>query len=67
MVLAQSQQGQIQEGSREKKAGGFGTEPGQIQQDSGEGLGGFGTEPGQVRWETLVQSKIRFNRVLKKS
>ena len=33
--------------------GGFGAEPGQVQEDSGEGsgegLGGFGAEPGQVQ------------------
>ena len=36
-----------------KVPGGFGAEPGQVQQDSeqgsGEGLGGFGAEPGQVQ------------------
>ena len=36
----------------EKVPGGFGAEPGQVQQGSGEasgeGLGGFGAEPGQV-------------------
>ena len=40
------------EGSREG-LGGFGAEPGQVQQGfgegSGEGLGGFGAEPGQVQ------------------
>ena len=64
------------------KVGGFGAEPGQVQQGSGEGsgegLGGFGAEPSQVRfnrvpekvlekvWEALVQSRVRFNRVLEK-
>ena len=42
----------------EKVPGGFGAEPGQVQQGSGEGsgegLGGF------------VQSQVKFNRVLKK-
>ena len=37
----------------EKVPGGFGAEPGQVQQGSGEGsgegLGGFGAEPGQVQ------------------
>ena len=37
----------------EKVPGGFGAEPGQVQQGSGEGsgegLGGFGVEPGQVQ------------------
>ena len=33
----------------EKVPGGFGAEPGQFQQGSGEGLGGFGAEPGQVQ------------------
>ena len=37
--------------------GGFGAEPGQVQQGSGEGcgegLGGFGAEPGQVQQELL--------------
>jgi len=36
----------------EKVPGGFGAEPGQVQQGSGEGsgegLGGFGAEPGEV-------------------
>ena len=60
----------------EKVPGGFGAEPGQVQQGSGEssggGLGGFGAEPGQVQqrsgegpgkvWEALVQNQVRFNR-----
>ena len=37
----------------EKVPGGFGAEPGQVQQGFGEGsregLGGFGAEPGQVQ------------------
>ena len=37
----------------EKVPGGFGAEPGQVQQGSGEGsgegLGGFGAKPGQVQ------------------
>ena len=47
---------QVQQGSGEcsrkgsgEGRGGFGGEPGQVQQGSGEGLGGFGAEPGQVR------------------
>jgi hypothetical protein len=28
--------------------GGFGAEPGQVQQGSGEGLGGFSAEPSQI-------------------
>ena len=51
--------GQVQRGSGEgsrkgsgEGRGGFGGEPGQVQQGSGEGsgegLGGFGAEPGQV-------------------
>ena len=31
-----------------KGLGGFGAEPGQVQQGSGEGLGGFSTEPNQI-------------------
>ena len=79
------------EGSRKGSGegrGGFGAEPGQVQQGSGEGLGGFGVEPGQVQqgsgdkaksgWtgfprrfrrrfrEALVQSQVRFNRVVEK-
>ena len=64
----------------EKVTGGFGAEPGEVQQGSGEGSGegrgGFGSEPGQVQqgsgegslkvWEALVQSRIRFNRVPEK-
>ena len=38
---------------QEKVPGGFGAEPGQVQQGSGEGsgegLGGFGVEPGQIQ------------------
>ena len=63
-----------------RRLGGFGAEPGQVQQGSGEGsgegLGGFGSEPGQVQqgskegsgegWEALVQSQVRFNRVPEK-
>ena len=30
----------------ERGLGGFGAEPGQVQQGSGEGLAGFGAEPG---------------------
>ena len=51
--------GQVQRGSRESPEGsgeglgGFGAEPGQVQQGSGEGseegLGGFGAEPFQVQ------------------
>ena len=61
----------------EKVPGGFGAEPGQVQQGSeegsGEGLGGFGAEPGQVQQGSgegsgeglggLVQSQVRFNRI----
>ena len=61
----------------EKVPGGFGAEPGQVQQGSeegsGESLGSFGAEPGQVQqgsgeglWEALVQNQVRFNRVLEK-
>ena len=73
--------GQVQRGSGEgsegsgEGLGGFGAEPGQVQQGSGEGsgegLGGFGAEPGQVQQgsgegsgevqEALVQSQVRFN------
>ena len=41
----------------EKVPGGFGAEPGQVQQGSeegsGEGLGGFGAESGQVRFNRI--------------
>ena len=41
-----------------KVPGGFGAEPGQVQQrseeGSGEGLGGFGAEPGQVQQDLRV-------------
>ena len=62
----------------EKVPGGFGAEPGQVQQGSGqgsrEGQGGFGAEPGEVQQgsgkkfrrrfqEALVQSQVRFNGV----
>ena len=49
------QSGQVQQGSRvpEKIPAGFGVEPGQVQEGSGEGsgegLGGFGAEPGQFQ------------------
>ena len=56
--------------------GGFGAEPGQVQQGSGEGLGDlvqsqvkFNRVPEKVSekvWEALVQSQVRFNRVLEK-
>ena len=43
--------GKVPEKVEEKVPGGFGAEPGQVQQGSGEasreGLGGFGAEPGQ--------------------
>ena len=59
--------GQVQRGSREGSGeasgeglGGCGAEPGQFQQGSGEGSGG--SLPGQV--QALVQSQVRFNRVL---
>ena len=43
----------VPEKVEEKVPGGFGAEPGQVQQGSGEGsregLGGFGAEPGQVQ------------------
>ena len=45
----------------EKVPGGFGAEPGQVQQGSGEGSGAML----QV-WEALVQSQARFNRVPEK-
>ena len=67
------------EGSGENSGeglGGFGAEPGQVQQGFGEGLGGFGAEPGQVQqgsekvsekvWEALVRSPVGFNRVPEK-
>ena len=48
----QRRSGEGSEGS-EKGLGGFGAEPGQVQQGSGEGsgesLGGFGAEPGHVQ------------------
>ena len=44
--------GQVPENVPKKVPGGFGAEPGQVQQGSGErsgeGVGGFGAEPGQV-------------------
>ena len=61
----------------EKASGGFGAEPGQVQQGSGEGsgegLGGFGAKVQRVPekisekvpekvWESLVQGQARFNR-----
>ena len=60
--------------------GGFGAEPGQVQQGSGEGSGEglgdlvqsqvkFNRVPEKVSekvWEALVQSQVRFNRVLEK-
>ena len=57
----------------EKVPGGFGAEPGQVPQLSGEGLRCFGAAmvkfnsvsekvPEKV-WEALVQSQVRFNRV----
>ena len=49
--------------------GGFGAEPSQVQQGSGEGSGeggfGAGSVPVEV-WEALVQSQVRFNRVPEK-
>ena len=61
---------------RRRFSGGFGAEPGQVQQGSGEcsgeGLGGFGAEPGQVQQGSgegrggLVQSQVMFNRVPEK-
>ena len=40
----------------EKVLGGYGAEPGQVQQisgeGSGEGVGGFGAEPGQVQQDS---------------
>ena len=45
----------------EKVPGGFGAEPGQVQQGSeSEGLGGFGAEAGQVPEKVLVQSQVTF-------
>ena len=48
--------------------GGFGAEPGHVQQGSGEGSGegveGFGAEK---VWEALVQSQVRFTRVPEKA
>jgi hypothetical protein len=47
MVLVQSQVrfNRIPSG---EGLGGFGAEPGQVQQGSGEGLGGFSAEPSQI-------------------
>ena len=42
--------------------GGFGVEPGQVQQPSGKGSGEGSRKP----WEALVQSKVKFNRVPEK-
>jgi len=57
----------------EKLLGGFGAEPGQVQQGSGEGsregLGGFGAEPGQVQQGSGAGgfgAQVRFNRVPEK-
>jgi len=55
---------QVQRGSGEGSGeglGGFGVEPGQVQQGSGE-ASGEGSGEGQA----LVQSQVRFNRVLEK-
>ena len=50
--------------------GGFGAEPGQVQQGAGEGLGGFGAEPCPVQQGSGEGSsfgaEVRFNRVLEK-
>ena len=56
----------------EKVSGGFGAEPGQVQQGSGEGsgegLGGFGAEPGQVqRGPEKVPEKVPRNHGAKPS
>ena len=63
----------------EKVPRGFGAEPGQVQQGSGEGsgegMGGFGAKTGQVQQgsgegsgegEALVQSQVKFSRGLEK-
>ena len=53
----------------EKVPGGFGAEPGQVQQgceEGSRGLGGFGAEPGQVQQGSREGSEIRFNRVPEK-
>ena len=56
--------GEGSEGSREG-LGGFGAEPGQVQQGSGEGsgegLGGFGAKPSQVQ---RVPEKVAEKEVL---
>ena len=49
------------EGSEGSAGGGFGAEPGHVQQGSGggsgEGLGGFGAEPGQVQQGSVCTKK----------
>ena len=60
--------GQVQRGSGEgsegsgEGLGGFGAEPGQVQQGSGEGsgqgLGGFGAEPGKVQQGSGLPEKV---------
>ena len=62
--------GQVQQGSGYGDGlGGFGAEPGQVQQgfeeSSGEGLGGFGAEPGHVQpgsGGSGEGSQVRYNR-----
>ena len=49
LVQSQVRFNRVPEKVPEKVPGGFGAEPGQVQQGSGEGLGGFGAEPGQVQ------------------
>ena len=60
--------GEGSEGSREG-LGGFGAEPGQVQQGSGEGsgegLGGFGVEPGQVQQFPAFGFAARFRKMCK--
>ena len=63
---------QVQRGSGEASGegsgeglGGFGVEPGQVQQGSGEASGEASGE-GSGEGQALVQSQVRFNRVLEK-
>ena len=65
LVESQVKFNRVPEKVPEKVPGGFGAEPHQVQQGSGEGSGegqgGFGAEPGEVQ-QGLVQSQVRFNR-----
>ena len=80
LVQSQVRFNRVPEKVPEKVPGGFGAEPGQVQQGSGKGSKGSGSAlvQSQVRfnrapekvpvkaWEALVQSQVRFNRVLEK-